>query len=212
MALLSPAAHVLDRPRAGPRAGVRDVLPGGTRRTLCLVPLVALVLTAVAMGEEVSEHQVKAAFLFNFVKFVTWPPEAFHSPTDPIALCVLGPDPFGADLDRVVRDKTVDNRTFTVLRIGTSAAARHCHVVFIPAEQEHPQELLRQLRGLPILTVGEAHDFLAWAGVINFVMENGQVRFEISLEAADGARLKISSRLLALARVVQVGSGPKGGE
>ena len=144
---------------------------------------------------------------------VTSLPEALRlaGAAAPLSLCVFGRDPFGDDLGRLALRRTVRSRPLTVTHIERAPAARVCHIVFLSAqEQRRTPIILQAIAGLPILTVGETPEFLNWGGAINFVLERDQVRFEINPQAAESVRLKISSKLLALARVVHVGSG--GGE
>lgn len=155
----------------------------------------------------VSERQVKAAFLFNFIKFVTWPAESFHSPDEPMTLCVIGNEPIGEDLQRLLTANSAKSRPLKMERVDESQSFRRCHVVFFGSDQVRQREFLTAIAGLPILTVGEAGQFGRWGGIITFVMDNDRVRFEINQDAADRARLKISSKLLSLARSVTVGRG-----
>ena len=162
-------------------------------------------LRSPAQTASASEHQVKAAFLFNFVKFVIWPPEAFADGKKPLKLCVVGRDPLGDELTRMIAGKTVRDHPLEFSRITDAASARGCHLVYIGQEWGKAREFVAAVRGNAVLTVGEVQDFVASGGVINFVMENDQVRFEVNLDSANAAGLKVSSRLLTLARNVYVG-------
>ena len=167
-----------------------------------------LAMTAAAQSARAPEYQVKAAFLYNFAKFVEWPARAFPGSSAPFRICVLGRDPFGDTLTNVVQGKSISGHAILSLQVQSPAEARSCHVLFL--SQSDPETLkqgLDRLRGLPILTVGESADFLALGGMINFVLEEDRVRFEINLEAAERHRLKLSSKLLAVARLVNVGGG-----
>ena len=159
------------------------------------VALVALLLTGLPVpAQEVSlENRVKASYLYNFVKYVEWPPSAR---TGPITLCIAGRNPFGTVLDEILRDETVDGRTLTSRIILEPEAG--CHVLFIP-DGSAAAVYLRAARGTPTLTVGETSDFLARGGIISLVTEGRYVRFAISAEAAEQAQLQVSSRLLQLA-------------
>jgi hypothetical protein len=148
------------------------------------------------------EYPVKAAFLFNFAKFVEWPPDSFKGPEDPIAICVLGQDPFGSALEDLVRNKTVANRAFVVRDVSNAQQASKCHIVFVSAsERKRCRSLLAELKGHSILTVGEAEDFIENGGTINFKLKDARVRIEIDAGAAERARLRISSKLLSLAEI-----------
>ena len=153
-----------------------------------------------AQSPVAEEYSVKAAFLFNFAKFVEWPALAFKGPGDPIAICVLGQDPFGGALQDVVRGKTVANRTFVVRDISNAQEAIGCQIVFVSSsEQKRFRLLLDGLKGRSILTVGEGDDFTANGGIINLKLKDARVRIEIDAGAADRAGLRISSKLLSLA-------------
>jgi len=138
------------------------------------------------------EYQVKAAYLYNFVKFVDWPAAAS---TGPINICLAGRNPFGTVLAETIRDEIVAGRTLTSRVILEPEP--DCHVLFIP--DGAPSTYLRAMHGMPTLTVGETPDFLEKGGIISFVKDGRTVRFAISNEAADRAKLQVSSRLLRLA-------------
>jgi hypothetical protein len=147
------------------------------------------------------EYRVKAAYLFNFVKFVEWPPAAASGP---LVICVAGRNPFGDALTTTVRGESVNGRAIAVRVIPEPDPG--CHVVFVP-DGSTASTYLRTARGTPTLTVGESADFLMQGGVIAFVLEGGKVRFDINTEAAARAELKISSRLLRVARAVETRGG-----
>jgi hypothetical protein len=169
---------------------------------------------AFAQSPEVSdssEYLIKAGFIFNFAKFVEWPSNAFAQPDSPIVIGILGTDPFGTIIDKIVQDKKIGTRGFVVKRLkwGTELKElRECKILFIGAsERAHMDELVQMLRGLPILTVGETPGFAERGGVIRFVLEDNRVRFEVNVVAARQADLTISSRLLTLARIIQQPAG-----
>jgi hypothetical protein len=150
-----------------------------------------------------SEYQVKAAFLYNFAKFVEWPTQAFPADDTPITIGILGKNPFGADLERTVRDKSVNGRPLAVRSLASpdDSALKHCQIIFIyPMEKSRLGEILAKLKGTPALTVSETEGFTQAGGMINFIMEGRKVRFEINDAAATQAGLKISSKLLSLAK------------
>ena len=156
------------------------------------------------------EYQVKAAFLFNFAKFVEWPADAFDGPQDPVAICVMGKDPFGDSLDNVVRGETVNGRPLIVRRPRNPLETRDCQIVFLArAERAWQDEILSSLEGEGILTVGEDDGFLTDGGIIRFVLEENRVRFDINLAAAEANRLKLSSKLLRLARAMYPAQAPQ---
>ena len=150
-----------------------------------------------------SEYQVKAAFLFHFAQFVEWPEETFKDANSPLTYCTIGADPFHGALDAALSGKTVGARSLRVMHYRQLQEVRGCQVLFI-GEGEHRlvPPLLTSLKGIPALTVGESQDFVQDGGMIGFLLEEDKIRFEINLDAAEHARLKVSSRLLALAKRV----------
>lgn len=157
---------------------------------------------APAHAQAASEYQAKAAFLYNFTKFVDWPPRAFASPTAPINVCVLGEEYFGASLD-VIQERQAQGRPLTVKRLASIGQAGSCHILFISAsEDKQVRSLLAAVKGQPLLTVGETDRFAEMGGVINLVLEDKRIKMEVNLDAAQRHGLKISSQLLRLARVV----------
>jgi hypothetical protein len=154
-----------------------------------------------------SEYLIKAGFIFNFAKFVEWPSNAFAQPDSPIVIGILGTDPFGSIIDKIVQDKKIGMRGFVVKRLkwGTDLKElKECKILFVGAsEKAHMDELVQIVKGLPILTVGETPGFAERGGVIRFVLEDNRIRFEVNVVAAQQADLTISSRLLTLARIIQ---------
>ena len=154
-----------------------------------------------------SEYLIKAGFIFNFAKFVEWPPTTFAQPDSPIVIGILGTDPFGTIIDHIVQDKKIGGRGFVVKRLKWGAEAkdlRECKILFVGAsERAHIDELVQIVKFLPILTVGETPGFAEHGGVIRFVLEDNRVRFEVNVDAARQGGITISSRLLTLARIIQ---------
>jgi hypothetical protein len=150
-----------------------------------------------------SESDVKAAFLYNFTKFVEWPSAAFADARSPLKICVLGEDPFGKTL-RALMDEEVGGRPLSLLRLDNLSNPAACHVLFISrSEKKRLPQILAALGETPVLTVGDTPEFLEQGGIINFILEGSKVRFEINQEAAERVGIKISSKLLALARNVK---------
>ena len=148
------------------------------------------------------EYQVKAAFLLNFTKFIEWPEMAFAGSDSPIAICILGNDPFGGALDRLVEGESVSGRKVTVQRIKRAPSSKSCQVLFAGASEKDALKLLPVL-GTGVLTVGEGDTFARDGGMIAFVIENRRVRFEINQTVAETAGLKLSARLLNVAKSVE---------
>lgn len=144
-----------------------------------------------------AEHQIKAAFLYNFTKFITWPGKR---PADDFVIGVLGNDAFADELRPLVRDRTIGGRPVRVKLIGAMAEAWPLEVLFVPAGSEDKIAIqLKQLQRAGVLTVGETADFAALGGVVTFHRQGGKVRFSINRASASEAGLKISPQLLKLA-------------
>jgi hypothetical protein len=149
------------------------------------------------------EQQVKAAYLYNFAKFVEWPPSAALD-SNALLVCVVGDDAFAGVLDQTVQGKTANGRPVTVRRDPDSQRLKACHILFIgAAEQKRLSRLLEAVAGSGVLTVSEAERFAHLGGIINFIVEGNKVQFEVNVDAAARSRLRISSRLLQVARVVR---------
>jgi hypothetical protein len=165
-----------------------------------------------AQGKATSEYQLKAAFLFNFAKFVDWPSGAFPSGKSPINLCVLGDDPFGDSLDDLIHGKTINNREIDIRRTRKFQELKNCQVVFISdSEANHLAEIFDGLRNSRALVVGESPEFAERGGGIQFYIENGRVRFSVNVDAIQRAQLTISAKLLSLARITHDGDRPRRG-
>ena len=179
------------------------------RRSLRLV-LLPLLCALVCFGgsnpaesHSAQEYEVKAVFLYNFAKFVEWSPGALGSPDEPLIIAVIGKDPFGRALD-LIKDKTVGGRTILIRRFAGIEDLGKCHILFIASsDREEVSHIVRATKNLSILTVGELKGMGATGVVINFIIENSKVRFEINPDAANRAGLKISSHLLKLARIIR---------
>jgi len=154
-------------------------------------------------AQEASEYQVKAAFLYNFSKFVEWPDETLDGNTVPIRLCVLNDASFGLQLSGIVRGKIIKNRPIVVVSVKTGEEARGCQLLFIGSSQNRQaKHIIDVLQGTSTLTVGETKDFLQEGGIINFVLQENRVHFQVNHKAAMQAGLRISSKLLSLAELV----------
>lgn len=150
-----------------------------------------------------SEYEVKAGFLFNFALFVHWPASAFDKEDSPIVFAVVGRDPFGRVLDAALASKRIHERPIEIRRFRRAQDVERCHVLFVPgSESENLTLILRQLRNAPVLLVGEKPGFARAGGVVNFYIEAKKVRFEINPETAKERDLRVSSKLLKLARIV----------
>ena len=175
-----------------------------------------------------SKYETKAGYLLNFAEFIEWPAGAFSNAKSPIILGVVGKDPFGPELDKL-QGKTVNGRTLEIRRFKGAlefrgeetpgrrhddlpakqarklAEMKSCHILFITSsEKNFLQQTLKPFRGASVLTVGETDSFAREGGIITFVDSENNVQLEINLAAAEQARLKISSKLLSLAKVIKI--------
>jgi YfiR/HmsC-like len=202
-----------------------------SRKILTSLALGALLLQmSVSAATLRSKYETKAGYLLNFAEFIEWPAGAFSNARSPIILGVVGKDPFGPELDKL-QGKTVNGRTLEIRRFKGAlefrgeetpgrrqddlpakqakklAEMKSCHILFITSSEKNflPQTL-KPFRGASVLTVGETDSFAREGGMITFVDSENNVQLEINLAAAEQARLKISSKLLSLAKVIKIES------
>jgi hypothetical protein len=146
-----------------------------------------------------TEQSVKAAFVYNFTRFVTWPASAFSGPASPFVIGIVGSDSLQGALDTIVKNKDVSNRSIVVKRFGW-ADVETCNLLFIPADESSHATQLAKLRNHAILIVSESSGMLRRGSTINLYLDEDRVMFEISPNAARDTGLTISSHLLSLAR------------
>lgn len=180
--------------------------------TLAVVALgIALFPGKASAADESVEYAVKAAFLYKFGSFVEWPATAFASPTSPFQLCIAGEDPFGPTLDRAVNGQRIAQRPVEVRRLKIVKPDSGCHIVYLAtSEAQRLPQIVEALRGSSVLTVSDGRSPGVATGIINFVIKDDRVRFDIDDEAAAQNRLAISSKLLSVALNVKprrVGEG-----
>jgi hypothetical protein len=164
-----------------------------------------------AMGADADEltleHRVKAAFLYQFAGYVEWPPMTFAQPGAPLTIAVLGAAPLAAELSQVAAGRSVGGRPVTVRRINPGESLAGVHVLFIGRDESvRLGQLARNALHQAILTVTETDGALDQGSMINFVVVDRRVRFEVALDSAEKGGLKLSSRLLAVARQVRTGA------
>lgn len=165
----------------------------------------ALVWLCAPIARAESEYDVKAAYLFKFTKFIEWPATAFAGPDAPFVIGIVGRDPFNGGLDRLIAGNTTGARRLEVQHLNAtdSAGLRGCQMVFVSAsEQRRLPNILSALQGRPVLVVGESEGFASAGGMLGFALRESRMGIEINSAAARQARLKISSQLLNLAKVV----------
>ena len=178
------------------------------RKVLLHSALAAITMAAFtwpsAAAESRLEYEVKAAFLYNFAKFVEWPVGAFPDADAALELCIYGDDPFGPVIDHIVRGRTVQGRPIIVQRKAETTSLAGCHLLFVgPVSGEEVARIVQLTGGTSVLTVGETDRFVDAGGMIRLFVEGGKVRFEVNAGAAERAELRVSSQLLKLARTVR---------
>lgn len=179
----------------------------GRRRWSVVAAFVALLLVPDA-GAVVRDYEVEAVFLFNFTQFVEWPDASFADAAAPIAICVLGDDPFDGYLDDTVRGESVAGRTLAVRRYRRIEDVGACHVLFVSrSEATRTAEIVAALGHRSTLTVSDAETFIERGGMIRFVLADGHVKLRINVDAVHEAGLAISSKLLRVAEITTAGKG-----
>lgn len=167
---------------------------------LCGWFLLAGLSTCRAQDSGSREYQIKAAFLYNFAKFVRWPAQSFTNAQSPLVIGVFGNNPFGSELQAIAKNHTIYGRRIVIKPVATVVEAATVHLLFFSAAEDgHLTETLAALKDAPVLTVGESDKFIAVGGMINFVRQGDKVRFEINNAAVARHGLKISAQLLKLA-------------
>lgn len=172
----------------------------------------ALLRSVAAGAEEAArpqtvEYAVKAAYLYQFARFTEWPGKANEN--RPLCIGVLGDDPFGAALHHSLEGKAVGSRSLLVRRSRSIAELDGCEIVFVPSSEAGARlgAVLQQASRWPALTVGEGDTFTRDGGMVRFFVEENHVRFEVNLPAVEAARLRLSSRVLAIAQVIGAEKG-----
>lgn len=170
------------------------------------VAVLCLLLTAAAQVERADEDQVKAAYLYNFVKFVDWPANRFSGANDPTIICLVGDDRLAEVLRQTVLRKAVKGRPLEARELRDDGEIKGCHILLI-AFQDRTRILkaLRSAQACNVLTVGQTEEFTRLGGMINLVRKENSIELEINPKAAEAEGLKISSRLLAVSRIVTGG-------
>jgi len=169
-----------------------------------MVGLILCVLSSAlpSLGQELNrEYTIKAAYLYNLGRYVTWPTAAFADPQSPFVIGVMEPDFVGPDLQKIAEVKTIEGRPIQIRRFTRPDEVKRCHILFLPKSADGPiqQELIRRLAGSHTLLVGESEEFLDRGGAIAFIIRDNNVRLLIALEAAQREKLQVSSKLLQIA-------------
>ncbi|HYN08855.1 MAG TPA: YfiR family protein [Vicinamibacterales bacterium] len=184
---------------------------GGRARSPRRILAVTLAAWLVAAGapfallvsaQGVAEPQLKAAFLFNFVKFATWPEDLLPAGA-PIVLCATDDD-IAASLESLVAGRSVDSHALVVKRVKLNASARGCAVLYAGRiDQRRAKELFTALDGTSVLTVGDAEDFATAGGMIGLFVDGGRMRFAINIGAVERTQVRLSAQLLNLAKIIK---------
>jgi hypothetical protein len=168
---------------------------------LILLAIFSAATESCAGNPKPSEYEVKAAYIYNFAKFVEWP--QLHAGDQAINVCVVGYDPFGPLL-ATIEGKTVGDRKIAVKRNVSINNIRGCQMVFISAsEEDHLARILKVINSSPVLTIGDTEGYAEQGVMINLYMERRTVRFQINQKAATRAGLRIRSNLLKIATIVE---------
>jgi hypothetical protein len=178
-------------------------------RVLAAVLAALMLLSATGRAEvpdapRSPEYVIKAAYLYNFAMFVEWPQDAFANAEAPLVIGVLGADPFGGALERIVEGKRINKRRIVIQRVQSVQEARRCQILFVSVDDDpRVPELTGRLEGASVLLVGESETMIGRGGSISFNVRDNKVGYDVNLDAARKARLTISSKLLNLARAVR---------
>ncbi|MCU7869529.1 MAG: YfiR family protein [Candidatus Thiodiazotropha sp. (ex Lucinoma borealis)] len=176
-------------------------------RTLTLFALLYLLPSDYAHAESATEHELKAVFLYNFANYITWPESAFQNQDSPFNYCLLGRSRINDSLNAVIKNETIKGRHLRLVEFQHPTQLSECHILFIhQLDEGYPPDLLRQLAAESILTVGDDANFIPAGGAISLLQKARKIDLVISMDAVELARLKVSSKLLRLAKRVRPSS------
>lgn len=200
MALLSTAANACDGGR-WPSGKDEGLCWKSFLRILTTLLIILMAGSAVVQAQGRGEYQIKAAYLYNFAKFVEWPSAAFSEPSDPFRICILGDSPFDPDIERALSGRRIQNHAVRVIYPDNTAQCRKCHVLYVsPSESGHMKAIVADLHSSAVLTVADTPGFINAGGMIRFFVEEDSVRFEMNPLPANQSGLKVSSKLLVLGK------------
>jgi len=164
---------------------------------------VLLVANRRSGAQSATTGEVKAAFLYNFARFTEWPSDAFKSDSSPFVIGIAGDEVLRHNVDIVIRGKFAGNRSLETRQVKDAIDMAGVHILYIGGRaSSHVEDFVQVLNGGPVLTVGDGDQFSDKGGMINFLIVGNRVRFEIKLDATEHSRLKVSSRVLTLARIL----------
>jgi hypothetical protein len=190
------------------RTGRRPLAVTPAGRAAIALLLVRLALCPVALAQSGPppsfEHEVKASFVYTVAKFVDWPAESFHDPSSPLVFAILGEDPIEESLQHLVAGKSVGGHPVRVTHLADGDEPVGCHVLYVGrSEASRLEEVLARVGQATVLTVGEFDRFAQRGGVLRLRLQDNMVRFEVNIDAAERARLQISSKILKLGTIVR---------
>ena len=165
---------------------------------------------SIALGQQrPSAYQVEAAYLYNFSRFVEWPAKTAFPQSNSFTICILGEDPFGQALDATLAGETIGNQRVVARRISSPQMSADCQILFISSsEASRLNKIIETLNKNAVLTVSDIPQFSQHQGMIQFVMEENRIRFEVNLTATQRAGLTLSSELLKVATAVRKSPQP----
>jgi hypothetical protein len=160
-------------------------------------------MSAHSYGQSATAATLTSAFLYNFAKFTEWPSDSL-APGQPLAMCVLGDTAVASALDQTVKGHAIESHELTVELLKSDASARGCHLLYVSGlDDKRSLQLIDNLKAATVLTASDGERFAALGGVAQLTLENGRMRFAINVNAAQRARLQLSSKLLSLARIIK---------
>jgi hypothetical protein len=199
--MVNPADQLQAVPAGQPAR--RRWLPCWLARAVCVACFFAGLSSSQAADSVSKEYKIKAAYLYNFAKFVEWPADSFTNSQEPLVIGVFGQNPFGEELKAIAKDHKINGRDIVIKPVATLAEAGGVHLMFFGVtEDDQVAGMLAALKNSSVLTVGESEKFFAAGGMITFVREADKVRFEINAPAAEQHGVKISAQLLKLAKPI----------
>ena len=168
------------------------------------ISLLSLSMISQSKNEISREYQIKAVFLYNFTQFIEWPAGAFPQADVPLVIGILGSDPFGKYLDETIQGEKINGHPLVVQRYHTLAEISHCQILYVSTEEKNQlKEIFAHAQTHHILTVGDAPNFAKQGGMIRFFPEENKIRIRINLTSVKNADLKVSSKLLRLAEIIE---------
>lgn len=174
------------------------------RRMVVAVAGFLFAVSSILAEQKPNEYQVEAAYLYNFGRFVEWPPKVTPTTSDAFTICVLGEDPFGRALDATFAGATIEKKSVVARRISSPNESADCQILFLSSsEAGRVNKIIESLDKTAVLTVSDMPQFSKRGGMIQFILEGNRVRFEVNLNATQKAGLTLSSELLKVATSVR---------